>query len=74
MGYKITDNDEVNRIIKNVVTYTIHGLAEEDPLVKQFFFERILLEMGMSIRQPREMLGVQVGIPPETEDYLRNIE
>jgi hypothetical protein len=64
-GLKIESTEEVNAILKEVAEFTIRGLAEPDICVKQFYFERICISLGMSLADIRSKLQAETGRPPE---------
>jgi hypothetical protein len=64
-GLILESREEINQILKEVSVYAIWGLVETDGRVKQFYFERILLSMGMNLAEIRARLGVEEGIPSD---------
>jgi hypothetical protein len=66
----IVSIEDVNEIMKEVMEYTVWGLAEPDIRVKQFYLERIWISLGMSLNEIRDKLQVEHGIAP---DYIEDI-
>lgn len=62
---------EVNQMFKEIATYTIYGLTMESmtwkktALIKQWYLERILLSLGMSLAEVREKIGALEGMNPD---------
>ncbi len=71
MAGLIVDAAEGTRMFIEIGTYAAYGLLEEDPDVKQFFFERIILTLGIGLAPCREQMGATVGKVP---DYLDMVE
>jgi hypothetical protein len=61
-GLHLESAEEVNQLLREVCTYTIHGLTEPDIRCKQFYLERIWLSCGMSLAEIREKLGEVCGM------------
>ena len=71
MGNNIIDSiDDVNQMFKEITKYTIYGLAtdgmtwKKTALIKQWYLERILLSLGMSLADVRKKLGALEGENP----------
>jgi len=67
----ILDIPEGNRILKEVTTYTTWAMLDDDPDVKQFLLERILLSLGIGLDNIRGQMHAAVGKMP---DYYADIE
>lgn len=67
----MVDPVEGTHMFKEIGTYAACGLLETDPDVKQFFFERIILSLGIGLALCREQMGATVGKVP---DYLDMVE
>ena len=68
-GLRIESEAEVNQMLKEIVEFTVRGLAEPDIRCKQFYLERIWITLGMSLADVREKMGwIEEGINPIGED------
>ena len=72
MGNNILDSiDDVNKMFKEITRYTVYGLTTEaltwkkTALIKQWYLERILLSLGMSLADVREKVGALEGMNPD---------
>ena len=73
-GLKIESIEEVNQMFREVSEYTVRGLSELDSKYKQFYLERILLTLGLSVAECRERLPwIEHGVNPEEEELSNGI-
>lgn len=70
MGLVLDTRAEVNHMLREISILTIWGLSEPDIRVKQFYFERIFISLGMSLKDARERLGLEEGIMPDNYDHV----
>lgn len=64
-GLEIESDAEVNQMFKEIAEFTLRGLSEPDIRCKQFYLERVLIALGMSLLDVRENLGwIETGINP----------
>lgn len=63
-GLIITDPEEVNTILHNISEFVIRGLDCDGEHHKQWYLERIALELGLPLETIREGLDLRKGIAP----------